>query len=161
MKGSRYRNIHCVVNESSGVHVDNTKCNHLIKPKAVEDCCKTEGCTPDWVPLPWGKVILHCTVVSSLTLLIFTLLQCTKSCKEGQRTRGLECKLCDKLVDETLCPDIKPTIIKQCNMNVQCSSCIPSNAACEAIIKHYCNGFDVGHLCRLNCCHECTQDLCM
>ena len=73
-KGSRYRNIHCVVNGSSGVYIDKTKCNHLIKPEAVEDCYITEGCTPEWVPLPWGNVILSCISINIDISVVYQIL---------------------------------------------------------------------------------------
>ena len=71
MKGLRYRNYHCVVNESSKVYIDNTKCDGLTKPKAVKVCYKTEGCTPQWAPLPWTEVILY--LYCSITLVIYII----------------------------------------------------------------------------------------
>ena len=51
-----------------------TKCNHLIKPEAVEDCYITEGCTPEWVPLPWGNVILSCISINIDISVVYQIL---------------------------------------------------------------------------------------
>ena len=159
-QGSRYRNIQCVVNGSSGVHVDNTKCNHLIKPETVEDCYMTEDCTPEWVTLRWGNVILSCSVVS---VLILTFMQCTKSCNGGIRTRGLMCKLGDKEVSETLCTADKPSTFQQCNTEVPCPSlCMPRTTICKRIKDSYCGSQLVsGDVCKSSCCKKCTRDQCI
>lgn len=58
MKGSKYRNYYCVVNESSEIYIDNTKCDNSTKPRAIKECYKTEGCKPEWVPLQWKEVLM-------------------------------------------------------------------------------------------------------
>lgn len=57
-KGFKYRNYFCIINGSSGLYFDNTKCDNSTKPKGSAECFKTKGCKPHWVPLPWGEVIL-------------------------------------------------------------------------------------------------------
>ena len=70
MIGLRYRNYYCIINESDGLYVDNTKCNNSVKPNGTEECYKTKGCKPHWVPLEWTKVMFYLNCCTLILLLI-------------------------------------------------------------------------------------------
>ena len=62
-EGLKYRNYFCIVNGSTGIYFDRTKCDDLITPEAAVQCYKTKGCQPNWVPVPWGEVTGYCSIL--------------------------------------------------------------------------------------------------